>query len=397
MNEPRILIVEDERIVAADLSKRLKEMGYEPVGQAARADRAVELAGELRPDLVLMDIRLEGKMDGITAARAIREQFRIPAVFLSANTEEETIARAREAEPFGYLVKPFEGRELRANIEMALYKHRAEEELRQAKEQYDELVRRISCGVYALRIGSDESLRMEYASPRAAELLGTTVEGMMADAKAAFASVHPEDEAGLWNAVRFAGERTTVFQWEGRYVVRGETRWLRINGEPVRGKESTVWSGVIDDITGRKRLEEATKQAHKLEAIRRLTGGMAHEFNNFLAGITLKLGLAEMQNPGGDVLELLEEMEVSCQSAARIIKQLLAFSSQSVIQPVPLDLGAMVAQVLEGLRPKLGDGIEVEFARPESLGLVKADRALMVQVVQDLCWNAREAMQQFSL
>jgi two-component system, cell cycle sensor histidine kinase and response regulator CckA len=125
MNEPLILIVEDEQIVAADLSARLKRMGYQPVGSAARADQAVALAGELRPDLVLMDIRLEGGTDGVAAAREIYQKFRIPSVFVSAYSEEATIERAKLAEPFGYILKPFEDRELRVNIKMALFKHRA--------------------------------------------------------------------------------------------------------------------------------------------------------------------------------------------------------------------------------------------------------------------------------
>ena len=94
MNEPRILIVEDERIVAADISARLKQMGYQPVGQAASGEKAIALAGELRPDLVLMDIRLEGEMDGVAAANEIRQRFHIPSVFLSAYSEEATIQRS---------------------------------------------------------------------------------------------------------------------------------------------------------------------------------------------------------------------------------------------------------------------------------------------------------------
>ena len=110
MNKPRILIVEDEEIVAADISEYLQQMGYLAVGQAASGEQAIALAGELRPDLVLMDIRLEGKMDGVVAAKEIRQRFHIPSVFLSAYSEEATIQRAKLAEPFGYILKPFEGR-----------------------------------------------------------------------------------------------------------------------------------------------------------------------------------------------------------------------------------------------------------------------------------------------
>ena len=128
MNEPRILIVEDEPIVAADLSAHLKRLHYQPVGRAASGAQAIALADELRPDLVLMDIQLEGDMDGVDAAAAIRQRFHIPSLFLSAYSEPATIERAKAAEPFGYILKPFDGRELQANIELAIYKHRAEVE-----------------------------------------------------------------------------------------------------------------------------------------------------------------------------------------------------------------------------------------------------------------------------
>ena len=97
MNKPRILIVEDEPIVADDLSAQLERLNYQPVGPAASGAQAIALAGELRPDLVLMDIRLEGDMDGVEAVTQIRQRFRIPSVFLSAYSEQVTIERARLA------------------------------------------------------------------------------------------------------------------------------------------------------------------------------------------------------------------------------------------------------------------------------------------------------------
>jgi len=134
MNEARILIVEDELIVAADLRERLQRMGgYQVVGMATESGSAVALAEALRPDLVLMDIRLAGGTDGIAAAQEIGQRFHLPCIFLSAYSEEATLERARLAEPFGYLLKPFADRELRANIEMALYKHRAETALREQR------------------------------------------------------------------------------------------------------------------------------------------------------------------------------------------------------------------------------------------------------------------------
>ena len=129
MTRARILVVEDEAVVALDIRVQLSGHGYEPVGHATRGEQAIALAGTLRPDLVLMDIRLGGAMDGIEAAGVIRARHGIPVVFLTAYAEEETIERARHVEPAGYVIKPFTERELRTVVEMALYKATADRRL----------------------------------------------------------------------------------------------------------------------------------------------------------------------------------------------------------------------------------------------------------------------------
>ena len=141
MSQTRILIVEDEAIVARDIAQQLAMLGYEPVAQTPRGEEALVLAEQLRPDLVLMDIQLAGEMDGIAAAQAIRERFAIPVVFLTAFVGDATLERAKVTEPFGYIIKPFQDRELRTVVEMALYKHQAEETLREAKDYTDNIIR----------------------------------------------------------------------------------------------------------------------------------------------------------------------------------------------------------------------------------------------------------------
>jgi PAS domain S-box-containing protein len=133
---PSVLIVEDEAIVAADLKMRLTLQGYRVVGTTSSGEAAVELAARERPQLVLMDIQLEGEMDGIEAADHIRRRFHLPVVFLSAFSEDATLERAKRAEPFGYILKPFEDRELKTTLDMALYKHQAEETIRHLNRLY---------------------------------------------------------------------------------------------------------------------------------------------------------------------------------------------------------------------------------------------------------------------
>lgn len=130
MTAPRILIVEDETIVALDLEHRLARLGYESAGTIDTGEQALTQTEQQHPDLVLMDIRLAGAMDGITAAQEIRRRFRTPVIYLTAYSEDGTLQRAKLTEPFGYILKPFEDQELKTTIEMALYKHQAEEEIR---------------------------------------------------------------------------------------------------------------------------------------------------------------------------------------------------------------------------------------------------------------------------
>ena len=120
LNRPRILVVEDEVIVAMDIAMQLRELGFEPVGHATRGEQAIELAGQLRPDLVLMDVQLASSMDGVTAAQAIRTQFGVPVVFLSAFDSAAAYDRAALTEPAGYITKPFDDYQLRAVVEAAL-------------------------------------------------------------------------------------------------------------------------------------------------------------------------------------------------------------------------------------------------------------------------------------
>ena len=126
----RILITEDEALIAMDIDMQLREMGYTPVGHATRGDEAIELARDLKPDLVLMDIQLSGNMDGIAAAQTIHSQLALPVVFVTAFAADEILARAKLTEPYGYILKPFSEREMRTVIEMALHKHQADASLR---------------------------------------------------------------------------------------------------------------------------------------------------------------------------------------------------------------------------------------------------------------------------
>ena len=127
----RILVVEDERILALDLAETLDELGYTVVGVASRGEEAIELAGRLDPQLIVMDVRLAGEIDGITAAETIRDEHDVPVVFLTAHADDDTLHRATSSDASAYLVKPFKPPDLRCVIEIALHKHAADVRLRE--------------------------------------------------------------------------------------------------------------------------------------------------------------------------------------------------------------------------------------------------------------------------
>ena len=120
-----ILVVEDEHIVARDIRAMLESLGY-TAGTAGSGEEALEKAAELRPDLILMDIVLKGRMDGIDAAAQVRDRLQTPVIYLTAHADEQTVQRAKLTAPYGYILKPFEERELYIAIELALFRHRSE-------------------------------------------------------------------------------------------------------------------------------------------------------------------------------------------------------------------------------------------------------------------------------
>jgi FOG: CheY-like receiver len=122
----KIMIVEDEVIMAMAVEQKLTDLGYEVVGTVDKGEDAVKRAKELRPNLILMDIVLKGDMDGIDAAQQIHDDLDIPIIYLTAYSDDEVLKRARITEPYGYMVKPFKTSEMKAHIEMALYKHDSE-------------------------------------------------------------------------------------------------------------------------------------------------------------------------------------------------------------------------------------------------------------------------------
>ncbi|MEH1882212.1 GGDEF domain-containing response regulator [Nostoc sp.] len=168
MNPVNILVVEDEFIVAMDIQNRLRKFGYTVLGLADSGEEAIKRAADDSLDLVLMDIHLKGKMDGVEAAQIIHNIFNIPVIYLTANADESTLNRAKGTEPFGYILKPFKEKELKFTIEITLSKHRTEKKLKQNEQWLTTVLKSIGDAV----ITSDASGTVTFMNPIAEVLTG---------------------------------------------------------------------------------------------------------------------------------------------------------------------------------------------------------------------------------
>jgi PAS domain S-box-containing protein len=207
----RILIVEDEGIIAKDVERALRKLAYHVTGIVSTGEQALLQAREDRPDLVLMDIMLEGEMDGIETARRIRQEFRIPVVYLTAFGDADTLERATATAPFGYVLKPFEERDLYAAVESALHRHQIERDLRSSKQEVASILAAAFDGI----IVTDKDGLVAAINASASELTGWPREDAVGKGLAEvfhiteplpsdLASLHPREAHAIADA--FAGD-----------------------------------------------------------------------------------------------------------------------------------------------------------------------------------------------
>lgn len=168
MSTIQVLVVENEVVIAESVRRTLTEMGYSVVPLAMSGEEAISIATNTRPDVVLMDIRLNDQMDGIEAAGQIWHQLDIPVIYLTAYADEETLARAKHTEPFGYIMKPYEAKELRASIEMAIHKHKTSQEERSRQQWLGTVLDSIPNAV----IATDDEGYITFINPVGGAFLG---------------------------------------------------------------------------------------------------------------------------------------------------------------------------------------------------------------------------------
>ncbi|HDZ26432.1 MAG TPA: PAS domain S-box protein [Candidatus Aminicenantes bacterium] len=253
MKKKQILIVEDERIEAEDIKMSLQKLGYAVSGTAFSGMGAITKAEKLHPDLVLMDIVLGGKMDGIEAASIINSRLDIPVIYLTAHSDKKMLKRAKATEPFGYIHKPFENKDLKTTIEMALHNHEMANMLKESEERYRSLVENAHDAIYI-----STSNGFKYANPAFENLTDWKKEELCNKEFNFWNIVHPDDKK-LIKEKKEARKKGKEIQ--GRFEFRittkdGGERIVEANTVNI-GKQGEVEEmGILRDITVRKKAEE---------------------------------------------------------------------------------------------------------------------------------------------
>lgn len=259
----RVLVVEDEIVIALDIRNQLRELGYVYAGHATSGEQAVALAAELRPDLVLMDIQLAGAMDGISAAQAIRADFDLPVVFVTAFAADETLARAKLTEPYGYILKPFSEREMRTVIEMALYKHGADQRLQQSLDRQRALAlhtQAILDHMSDALVTADEQGLIESFNAAASAVFGYSAEQVIGrNVALLMPPPHRQLHDGYMAHYRDTGEARSIGRTRELQGQRqdGSVFPMTITLSRLERSGRTTFIGLMADISGRRKAEEA--------------------------------------------------------------------------------------------------------------------------------------------
>ncbi len=385
---PGIAIVEDEYIVALDIKSFLERSGYYVAGMFSSGEELIRRFEELQPDLILMDIKIRGDLDGVETARLIHDRYYTPVVLLTAFADDETVARAKITQPFGYILKPFEERELRTAIEIALYRAAMEKRLRESEERYRSLFYEGISGNFL----ADSEGNIIDANPAFRKLIGLEdqdkplgrLENLFAD-QAGWESFHDTLASGR----RFELAELALRGADGRelLVLANAAAVLDQNGAMVGMR------GELSDMTERRRLEERLIQAQKMEAVGRLAGGIAHDFNNILTAIMGYSNLLEDEVEGeGPARDDIEGIRKAASRAANLTRQLLAFSRRQPFSPRPIELNSLAKDTERLLRRLLAEDIALTLAPSDGEAVVVADPVQMEQVILNLALNARDAM-----
>lgn len=280
MSKVKVLVVEDESIVAQDIQQSLERLGYCVPAITASGEEAVEEAVKIRPDLALMDIRLQGAMDGVEAARQLSTILSIPVIYLTAYGDESTLERAKVTEPFGYILKPFKERDLHTTIEIALYKHRMERKLKEHDLWLDAILKSISNGVAT----TDTKGLVTSMNPVAEALSAWSQKDAIGrDVAEVFYIFNEETRTLVGSAVLEAIQKGMVFKGQNHTILltRNDKEIpIDITAGPIRDDQGNIQGTVLvfRDITKQQQAVELRVLAAKLEQRHPELRGLSDEF-----------------------------------------------------------------------------------------------------------------------
>jgi two-component system cell cycle sensor histidine kinase/response regulator CckA len=383
----QILVVEDERLIAVDLQKRLERLGYAVPAIASSGEEALRCARSTPFDLVLMDIRLQGEMDGVSTAQALKAERDTAVVYLTAHSDPDTLDRAKLTEPHGYILKPVTDGDLRSVLPISLYKHALERRVRASEAWLSTTLRRVGEGIVA----TNTSGEIVFMNPVAEHLTGWPA----ADAYGYLVM----DVLGLFEESNNQPAKNPV-----QDLLPGENRSYTLISklgpkavveiECFENRSATDLLGailVIRDISGRRELERRLMQSQRMEAITNMAGSLAHDFNNQLMVI---LGYADelAGRLTGEDREEAREIKQAASIAGSITAQLLTLSRRDEATFEELDVNEVIREVLPLITHSLGKtrSLAADFGAP--CRPVRGDRNQLKQVLLNLALNARDAM-----
>jgi len=393
MKKIKIQIVEDESIFAMDLVSQLKAMNYSVVSVVDTGERALKEAVKKRPDLILMDIRLKGEMDGIEASQQIRKRKNIPIIFITAYAEEKTLTRAKVTEPFGYLLKPINKRELRAVIEMALYKHRMERKLLASEQRFRRLIENtvdllfvIDSRANIIDVNHTACKKSGYIRDELLELsVNNLFIGDQINVQEILHQVHNTESMTIEHTFK---------------CKNGNTFPIEINIGLLSNGDNPLLIALARDITNRRKneaekleLEKQLMHAQKLEELGRLAGGMAHDFNNILTVVQgySELALLKLDQSSPLYTDLKEIRDAAYRSAS-LTRQLLLFSRRQPMDYSLININTLIHNLMRMLNRLLGENIVIKKSLKHGLWDVWGDLGSIEQVIMNLVINAKDAI-----
>ena len=370
MTARKILVVEDEGLIAADISARLEALGHTVTGTASTVAEAVEQAAGA--DLVLMDIRIDGPGDGIEAATIIRERYRLPVVFLTAHTDHPSLERAKLAGPYGYIVKPVAPAGLQTTIEMAIYKHQMERRL----EESEAWLRAALGAAPDAVIITDARGHVRMVNPAAEALLGGT--------PAAVTEFLPSDPVAL------------AILEDAPVPVSARVREAEVEGHAAPVKHAGTLIGAVltlSEVSERRREQSRRRQQERGEITARLAAGVASEYTHLIA--TIRNQSERLLRQFADyapVSQSLTEIQQAAAAADRVTRRLEEAAGGQPGHPEPLSLHGMLRRMSRLIQSMAGEQIKLALHFSTASGKVFADAARTEELLMRLVMHAVSAM-----